>query len=473
MLIPLCLWLRACACAHVLAPDELLTLTAQAVVTNASRGDTSKGNLSKGADVCVSASKSVPQEWCGRTCTIDPAGEACKSACKCPASLLKKHESSQAVKEARGPFTEGQWPRVFLLGTQKGATTAFARSFEHAGLCSSTQGKECHVLVKEISNTEYPENASMAVSKYTSQFTDRDFSGNTNCSTRGHYDGNPFLLTDRGAPVFLRSFMPHSLQPKVRLIASLREPTNRMLSWHNHHRFTGPDPRVFAAHAASEIEVWMENGNLENAHNGVQNFWGNMSKHSTWVHSPPLDMMIGMYEHGVKWWRTHWPRNQLFILNYDHFVSDNSTLLPALGEFMDLDLLDTPMPHVNLHSATERSIAAMCCETYCALQLAAYASANEGLYKMMDADSRDHAGPKGELPFGRYGVPPCVACDNSTTVERILASCALASDLSDDSSGEPSDGAKGSKKGASAHTKRTNREQLQTRHAKQWPGRTE
>ena len=95
--------------------------------------------------------------------------------------------------------------------------------------------------------------------------------------------------------------MPHHLQPKVRLIASLREPTGRMLSWHNHHRFTGPDPRVFAAHAASEIEVWMENGNLENAHNGVQNFWANMSKHSQWVHSPPLDMMIGMYEHGIRW----------------------------------------------------------------------------------------------------------------------------------------------------------------------------
>ena len=298
-----------------------------------------------------------------KTCAIDPAGEACKSACKCPASLLKKFESEAAATEAAKPSllgTEGQWPRVLLLGTQKGATTAFARTFEKAGLCSSTQGKECHVLVKEISNMEYPENTSASVAKYTSQFTDRDFSGNTNCSVRGHYDGNPFLLTDRGAPVFLRTFMPHNLQPKVRLIASLREPTGRMLSWHNHHRFTGPDPRVFAAHAASEIEVWMENGNLENAHNGVQNFWTNMSKHSQWVHSPPLDMMIGMYEHGIKWWRTHWPRDQLFIINYDHFVYENTTLLKALGNFMDLDLVDEPMPHVNLHSATERSIAAMC-----------------------------------------------------------------------------------------------------------------
>ena len=410
------MWLSAWVFAHVLAPEALMTPTAQAVADAASKAE----------GACVSTSKSVPQEWCTQNCAIDPAGEACKSACKCPPSLLKKHETEVAAKEAKASLlgTEGQWPRVLLLGTQKGATTAFARTFEKAGLCSSTQGKECHVLVKEISNMEFPENTSASVTKYTSQFTDRDFSGNTNCSVRGHYDGNPFLLTDRGAPVFLRTFMPHNLQAKVRLIASLREPTGRMLSWHNHHRFTGPDPRVFAAHAASEIEVWMENGNLENAHNGVQNFWANMSKHSQWVHSPPLDMMIGMYEHGIKWWRAHWPRDQLFIINYDHFVYENTTLLKALGNFMDLDLVDEPMPHVNLHSATERSIAAMCCETYCALQLAAYRSANEGLYQMMDADSADHAGPKGELPFGRYSVPSCVACDNSTTAERILATCA-------------------------------------------------
>jgi len=78
------------------------------------------------------------------------------------------------------------------------------------------------------------------------------------------------------------------------------------------------------------------------------------------------------------------------VINYDHFVYQNNTLLKALGAFMDLDLVDEPMPHVNLHSATERSIAAMCCETYCALQLAAYRESNEALYRMMDEDHAAH-----------------------------------------------------------------------------------
>ena len=162
-----------------------------------------------------------------------------------------------------------------------------------------------------------------------------------------------------------------------------------MLSWHNHHRFTGPDPRVFAAHVAQEIEVWMSNGKLENAHNGVQNFWDDDSSNQLWVHSPPLDMMIGMYERGISWWRKHWHRDQLFVMNYDHFVSDNTTLLREIGRFTGLDLLDTPMPRVNLHSQTARSIAAMCCETYCALQLAAFTDSNARLYEMMDADADD------------------------------------------------------------------------------------
>ena len=171
------MWLSAWVFAHVLAPDALVTPAAQAVA----------GAASKAVDACVSTDKSVPQEWCAKTCAMDPAGEACTSACKCPASLLKKHEALLKKEEANeSPLDEGQWPRVLLLGTQKGATTAFARTFEKAGLCSSTQGKECHVLVKEISNMEYPENTSASVIKYTSQFRDRDLSGNTNCSVRGH-----------------------------------------------------------------------------------------------------------------------------------------------------------------------------------------------------------------------------------------------------------------------------------------------
>ena len=404
------MWLSAWVFAHVLAPDALVTPAAQAVA----------GAASKAVDACVSTDKSVPQEWCAKTCAMDPAGEACTSACKCPASLLKKHEALLKKEEANeSPLDEGQWPRVLLLGTQKGATTAFARTFEKAGLCSSTQGKECHVLVKEISNMEYPENTSASVIKYTSQFRDRDLSGNTNCSVRGHYDGNPFLLTDRGAPVFLRTFMPHDLQAQVRLVAILREPAQRMLSWHN-QRNPSKDPRIFARSAKTEIDAWLQNAVLENAHTGVQNFWDADNGDGQWVHTPPLDMMVGMYEHSVHGpmgWKMHWPRRQLFIINFDHFTADAASVLKPLGEFMGLDLLSEPMPRENVHSESKNVCKAMCCETLCALQHVAFADSNRRLYKYMDADSAAHAGPAGELPFGRFKAPECVECGTATACD--------------------------------------------------------
>ena len=404
------MWLSAWVFAHGLAPDALVTPAAQAVA----------GAASKAVDACVSTDKSVPQEWCAKTCAMDPAGEACTSACKCPASLLKKHEALLKKEEANeSPLDEGQWPRVLLLGTQKGATTAFARTFEKAGLCSSTQGKECHVLVKEISNMEYPENTSASVIKYTSQFRDRDLSGNTNCSVRGHYDGNPFLLTDRGAPVFLRTFMPHDLQAQVRLVAILREPAQRMLSWHN-QRNPSKDPRIFARSTKTEIDAWLQNAVLENAHTGVQNFWDADNGDGQWVHTPPLDMMVGMYEHSVHGpmgWKMHWPRRQLFIINFDHFTADAASVLKPLGEFMGLDLLSEPMPRENVHSESKNVCKAMCCETLCALQHVAFADSNRRLYKYMDADSAAHAGPAGELPFGRFKAPECVECGTATTCD--------------------------------------------------------
>ena len=60
------MWLSAWVFAHVLAPDALVTPAAQAAA----------GAASKAEDACVSTDKSVPQEWCAKTCAMDPAGAA-------------------------------------------------------------------------------------------------------------------------------------------------------------------------------------------------------------------------------------------------------------------------------------------------------------------------------------------------------------------------------------------------------------
>ena len=381
-----------------------------------------QGDQQEGAVPCLHGI--VSSNYCDNACMDDPDGEACKGECRCPPPVapVPKQRGAPVVQRAGLPEVPlgSNWPRHFLLGIQKAATTSFAKLFEEVGLCPSKQGKECHVLPGADKNTP-PELAGALVKTYTSEFTNFDSSrgAKRDCSVQGHYDGNPFLLTDRGAPVFLRTFMPHDLQAQVRLVAILREPAQRMLSWHN-QRNPSKDPRIFARSAKTEIDAWLQNAVLENAHTGVQNFWDADNGAGQWVHSPPLDMMVGMYEHSVHGpmgWKMHWPRRQLFIINFDHFAADAASVLKPLGEFMGLDLLSEPMPRENVHSEFQNVCKAMCCETLCALQHVAFADSNRRLYKYMDADSAAHAGPAGELPFGRFKAPECVACDTATACD--------------------------------------------------------
>lgn len=226
--------------------------------------------------------------------------------------------------------------------------------------------------------------------------------------------------------------MPHQLRPNVRLIASLREPAGRMLSWHNQHRsFYGSDPRVFAAHVDQELGVWDDNGRVGSAQRGVRNFWD--LDDATWIHSPPLDLMIGMYHHSLARWRRAWRRDQLFVINFDQFQYDTTAYLGALSNFTGLDLLGHPFPEVNFHSRDESSIANMCCETFCALQRAAFNYSNERLYDMLDQDDRSKTGPLGEPSFGRFVAPLCVYCNSTdldntaslATAETVQPACAV------------------------------------------------
>ena len=94
----------------------------------------------------------------------------------------------------------------------------------------------------------------------------------------------------------------------------------------------------------------------------------------------------------------------------------------------------------------------MCCETYCALQLAAFSATNMLLYDMMDADSEDGSGPKGEPSFGRFAIPQCVACGN-TSAAALLAGCAPSEEdfLSNNSTFDGSEDAKPFDHNGAAH----------------------
>ena len=63
----------------------------------------------------------------------------------------------------------------------------------------------------------------------------------------------------------------------------------------------------------------------------------------------------------------------------------------------------------------------MCCETFCALQHAAFHDTNQLLYGMLDEDDRTKAGPLAERNFGRFTPPLCVYCNSTDDTEDFVA----------------------------------------------------
>ena len=57
------------------------------------------------------------------------------------------------------------------------------------------------------------------------------------CRT-GAYDPTPEQLNDETQPALLAGAMPPQLHARVRMVAVLREPASRLLSWYNHKVLT-------------------------------------------------------------------------------------------------------------------------------------------------------------------------------------------------------------------------------------------
>ena len=104
--------------------------------------------------------------------------------------------------------------------------------------------------------------------------------------------------------------MPAHLHARVRLVASLREGSSRMLSWYNH--------RVVATNVKSEF-CKGEKGRVV----GGQ-FKPTFEEHAACELGLPSsnELHVGMYINGVARWAKEWPRDQLLVINMGAMVSD-------------------------------------------------------------------------------------------------------------------------------------------------------
>lgn len=134
----------------------------------------------------------------------------------------------------------GCFPRLFILGTQKGGTSSLALALkEHGTACFSNPerdgtwhawggqtDKEPHAF-SEI-NTSTWMGLLRRPEQYSRLFQPAD------CPHRHFVDATPAYLRSAQAPSRLYLVAPPALRPQLRMVVIVREPIARDLSWFNH-----------------------------------------------------------------------------------------------------------------------------------------------------------------------------------------------------------------------------------------------
>ena len=137
---------------------------------------------------------------------------------------------------------QGCWPRLFIIGTQKAATTSlFGALHEEGAICGTVMSeavaqavprfgdffsaKEAHIFdLKDSMWRTLVKQPWMYQSLYRVQ----------DCPQRTFLDATPRYVRNPAAPSRMVELMPASWVPQLRVVLVIREPVARDLSWFNH-----------------------------------------------------------------------------------------------------------------------------------------------------------------------------------------------------------------------------------------------
>ena len=104
-------------------------------------------------------------------------------------------------------------------------------------------------------------------------------------------------------------YMPQAQAQQVRIIAVLREPASRLLSY---YEAFGANGVAFEEFVQQEILHWKENNAVWGypVRDYSQMTWDCAGLNSCQAHVPPLHLLRGMYDLWISSWSAKWPRGQ-------------------------------------------------------------------------------------------------------------------------------------------------------------------
>ncbi len=296
----------------------------------------------------------------------------------------------------------GEWPRVYVLGCQKGATTSLAVTLDTSGgMQHSRRSQESRfwfrLLDVQSNERRWGRHEDLDLKwagTYPNQFQ----------PAIPAYDADPDQLLNEGMPAALALVMPHELHARVRLIAVLREPTSRLLSWYNHR--IGAQVKGYCEYCGFCGNVWGKPTPDDAA--WTPSFVDDAACEAR--ETGGVNYRRGLYAPQLQRWRAAWPRKQLLVLSFSELVARPEEYVDrVIRGFTGLPQLHG-LPHVNSMSSRFK-VRRMCCESYCDLLRAGYAQDARRLYEMLDADYEARLGPELEPRFAHFAPPSCEVCE--------------------------------------------------------------
>jgi hypothetical protein len=166
-----------------------------------------------------------------------------------PASLLSQPREPPKgwPSEADQCDEQGCWPKLFIIGTQKGATTSLFQVLHNEGsACGSITNPRIESALPNLKGAFNGESG-MAKEPHVFDIVKPDWQKVakepglyrslyrvSDCPQRTFLDATPNYIHHPGAPGRLAELLPASWVPHLRMVLSVREPIARDLSWFNH-----------------------------------------------------------------------------------------------------------------------------------------------------------------------------------------------------------------------------------------------
>jgi len=133
---------------------------------------------------------------------------------------------------------DGCYPRLFIIGTQKAATTSIFKALKTQGSACGAEFPETwpnlgpQVSDKEAHVFDMKSSLWAQVLQRKSQY--QELYRRQNCPTRYFVDGTPRYSRTPVAAARIPELLPSYWVPQLRFLMSIREPIARDLSWFNH-----------------------------------------------------------------------------------------------------------------------------------------------------------------------------------------------------------------------------------------------